>query len=106
MKKIKKGDIVVIYDAYANKGTGKQPCECTVASAGSKWIVPENCQLKFSAETLRGERGGYQLFPGNMKEFEDWSSKERLRKDMIREIERRLDDVTYEEAIAIIQIIK
>jgi len=105
-KKIKKGDPIVIYDAYANKGTGNQARETIVASAGSKWIVPEVGQVKFNAETLYGEWGGCRLFLGNMKEFEEWNSKERLRKDMIREIEHRLDDVTYEQALAIMQIIK
>lgn len=106
MKKIKKGDTVVVYNGYANRGTDREAHEDTVKSSGSKWITTTNCQIRFDAITLRGEWGGSRLFLGTMKEYEDWKSKERLRKDMIREIENRLNDVSYEEALAIMQIIK
>lgn len=71
-KKIKKGDPCVIVERY-NSSKGRTPRETKVLSAGRKWIYVEcfGKTNKFDVETLHSDYGGYNLFIGNLEEYNE-----------------------------------
>lgn len=84
-RKIKKGDVVTIYNDYSHT-TDKVVAETKVATSGKMWITTEYSRMKYSAETLRSEYMGHALFIGNEEECRAWLERREKVKMMAREL--------------------
>ena len=83
--KIKKGDVVTIYDDYS-RNTDKVVAETKVATSGKLWITTEYSRMKYSAETLRSEYMDHGLFIGNEEECRAWLERREKVRLMAREL--------------------
>lgn len=94
-EKIKKGDVVCIYDKYKPiKET--RIVETTVVSVGRKYITTEyDKHNKFNSESLYSDWGGYALFKGTKEECEAYLLKTIEAKKMCREIRDYFDLQSY-----------
>ena len=94
-EKIKKGDVVCIYDRHKPiKET--TIVETTVVSAGRKYITTEyDRHNKFDSESLCSDWGGYALFKGTKEECKAYLLKTIEAKKMCREISDYFDRQSY-----------
>lgn len=83
-KKIKKGDVVTVYDDYAR--TPKIIVETKVASSGKQWITTEYDKMKYAAHSLCSEYLGHALFLGPKEECEKFLERREKIRLMAREL--------------------
>ena len=83
-KKVKKGDVVTVYDEYSRTKTIIE--ETKVASAGKVWITTENSRMRYSAETFHSEYMGHALFFGTKEECKEWLERREKVRLMAREL--------------------
>lgn len=82
--KIKKGDVVTVYDDYAR--IPKVIAETKVASSGKTWVTTERDRMKYYAHSLCSEYMGHALFLGTKEECEKFLEKREKAKLMSREL--------------------
>ena len=82
--KIKKGDVVTVYDDYAR--TPKIITETKVASSGKTWITTEYDRMKYYAHSLHSEYMGHALFLGTKEECEQYLERREKVRMMSREL--------------------
>ena len=83
-EKIKKGDVVTVYDDYSR--TPKVIAETKVASSGKTWITTEHDKMKYYTHSLRSEYLGHALFSGTKEECEKYLERHEKIKMMAREL--------------------
>jgi translation elongation factor P/translation initiation factor 5A len=101
-KNLKVGDKVVLHESYS---TRTKPREYNVTKIGRQYIYIDNSNTKFSIEHGYGEYG-MSIFPGTIEEYNEQIKTNEFRKIVINEFERNSRDLTKEELIAIMEIIK
>lgn len=83
-KKVKKGDVVTVYDAYSR--TPKVISETKVATSGKEWITTERDRMKYFAKSLHSEYLGHALFIGTKEECEKFLTRREDVKAKAREL--------------------
>lgn len=94
-KKIKKGDPCVITNRY-NSSKSRNPRETKVLSAGRKWIYVESFgkSNKFDAETLCSDYGGYNIFIGNLEEYNEYVRLNKIKSRLVDEINSSIEKLS------------
>lgn len=82
--KIKKGDVVTVYDDYSR--TPKVIKETKVASSGKIWITTECDKMKYYTHSLHSEYMGHALFLGTKEECENFLERREKVRMMAREL--------------------
>lgn len=82
--KIKKGDVVTVYDYYAR--TPKVITETKVATSGKTWITTEYGRMKYHTHSLHSEYMGLALFLGTKEECEQYLERREKVRMMSREL--------------------
>lgn len=102
LKLLKVGDTVVLHENYSER---TKPRECTVTKIGRQYIYIDYPNDKFSIEHGYGNYGMY-IFPGNTKEYEEEKYTIKLRRELSSEFDKKYRDLTREEVVSIMNIIK
>lgn len=99
IKDLKKGDTVVIYSDYDKRVS---PFEEIVKSIGKKQITTGiNCHnSKF--DIMGYGSYGWNLFPGNMEEYNYWVETKKIAKNIYNELSSKIYRLSREE-LAIIE---
>lgn len=95
IKDLKKGDTVVLY----NFDSRTRPFEIPIKSIGKKWITVINSD-KF--DPMGNGNYGWQLFPGNMEEYNYWVDTKNIAKNIYNDLFRKIYRLSREE-LAIIE---
>lgn len=102
LKNLKVGDKVVLHESYSIR---TKPREYNITKIGRQYIYIDHFNEKFSIEHGHGEYG-MCIFPGTIEEYNEQLKTNELRKIVINEFEKKSRDLTKEELIAIMEIIK
>jgi hypothetical protein len=96
MNDLKKGDTVVIYNPLDKRTT---PFETAIKSIGKKWITDIQSN-KF--DCMGYGSYGWNLFPGNMEEYNEWIETNKIAKNIYNELSGKIYQLSREE-LAIIE---
>lgn len=96
IKDLKKGDTVVLYNSFDNR---THPFEIPIKSIGKKWITVTNSD-KF--DPMGNGNYGWNLFPGNMEEYNYWVETNKIAKNIYNDLFRKIYRLSREE-LAIIE---
>ena len=99
IKDLKKGDTVVIYNGLDNR---TQPFETPIKSIGKKWITVINSD-KF--DPMGYGSYGWNLFPGNMEEYNYWVETKNIAKNIYNELSGKIYRLSREELAVIEKMI-
>ena len=104
LKNLEVGNVVVIYYDYTDR---QKPFECIITKKGRKYFTV-NCgynDYKISLDTFTGEYNT-RLFPGNIVEYEKYKNTLSLRRNLLKLIEKEINNLDIEEIKQIEAIIK
>ena len=96
IKDLKKGDTVVLYNCIDSR---TRPFEIPIKSIGKKWITVINSD-KF--DPMGYGSYGWNLFPGNMEEYNQWVETREIAKNIYNELRGKIYSLSREE-LAIIE---
>lgn len=96
IKDLKKGDTVVLFTPF---DTRTNPFEIPIKSIGKKWITVINSD-KFDFMGFGSH--GWNLFPGNMEEYNEWIETNKIAKNIYNELSKKIYQLSREE-LAIIE---
>lgn len=96
IKDLKKGDTVVVYNDMDKR---THPFETSIKSIGKKWITDIQSN-KF--DCMGYGSYGWNLFPGNMEEYNYWVETNKIAKNIYNELSKKIYQLSREE-LAIIE---
>ena len=104
LKNLEIGNVVVIHYDYTDK---QKPFEGVITKNGRKYFTV-NCgysDYKISNVTFTGEYGTC-LFPGDIVEYEEYKNTLSLRRNLLKLLEKEINNLDIEEIKQIETIIK
>ena len=99
IKDLKKGDTVVVYNDI---DTRTRPFEIPIKSVGKKWITTVSNSHMAKFDPMGYGSYGWNLFPGNMEEYNQWVETREIAKNIYNELRSKIYSLSREE-LAIIE---
>lgn len=104
LNNLKNGDTIVIYYPYDNRN---KPYETSISKIGRKYISFKDGyrENKVDIVTYCGEYGVH-IFPGNMSEYEEYKNTLLLRQEIVKLLNKEINNLSIDEIKQIEAIIK
>lgn len=99
IKDLKKGDTVVIYNEYDHR---VNPFVETIKSITKTGITTTANQYNSRFDLMGYGNYGWNLFPGNMEEYNQWVENKNIAKNIYNELSKKIYRLSREE-LAIIE---
>ena len=99
IKDLKKGDTVVLYNDIDHR---VRPFVETVKSNTKKGVTTNVNQYNSRFDPMGNGNYGWQLFPGNMEEYNQWVETKNIAKNIYNDLFRKIYRLSREE-LAIIE---